>query len=170
MSAVERYHEHCRMKSAKQKELEGLREKYERQIRYFTEQLDIAETLNNTQTAKECREALRSLQGLADKNQEELDSLAIEPFAEAALEEIVLERRKLESQLQELYSLAVESQLDFIDKLTRMGELVRESENLQYASMPIAKVLRQNPVAKLWIGEPMQFEISGAKVRELLKV
>ena len=169
MNAIDKFHEHCRMMTAKQKELEAQKEKLDRQIQYFQEHLEIAKTLCNEQAEADCRKALLTITGLAEENQKSLDSLALEPLAEAAMQEFILKRRQLEAELQEVYQLAVEAQVIFINKLEKMGELVRESENLQYASMSVAKMLRQNPLARLYVGNTSQFEISFARVNELLK-
>jgi hypothetical protein len=170
MTAIDLFHDHQRNLTARRLEVEKQAEKLHRQASFFREQLEVMESLGNTDQANNCRQALGDLEGAIEKNEEAMAELDSTRYAEEAMSEILMKRRKLEAEIQDLYQFAVDAQVNFLDKLTKMGELVRESENLQHASMPIAKVLRQNPVAKLWVGNPMQFEISGSKVRELLRV
>jgi len=122
--------------------VQKLAEKLHRQASFFREQLEVMESLGNTDQASKCRKALRDLEGAIKKNEKAMAELDNTRYAEEAMSEILLERRKLEANIQNLYQLAVDAQINFLDKLTRMGELVRESENLQHISAPIAKVLR----------------------------
>jgi hypothetical protein len=170
MTAIDLFHDHQRNLTARRLEVEKQAEKLHRQASFFHEQLEVMESLNNADQANKCRQALRDLEGAIKKNEQAMAELDSTRYAKEAMSEILLERRKLEAEIQDLYQLAVDAQINFIDKLTRMGELVRESENLQHKSAPIAKVLRQNPVDRIFVGGTNQFEILGAKVRELLKV
>ena len=170
MTAIDLFHDHQRNLTAKRAEVEKLAEKLHRQASFFREQLGVMESLGNTDQGNNCRQALRDLEGAIEKNEEAMEELDSTRYAEEAMSEILMKRRKLEAEIQDLYQLAVDAQVNYLDRLTKMGELVRESENLQHESAPIAKVLSQNPVNRIYVGGAGQFEISGAKVRELLRV
>ena len=97
------------------------------------------------------KKAIQDFEIALAKKGKELEELSSPYFAECALEELIDERRHLETEIDQQRQVVNKSIQSLMEELGKLEEMQRDSVNLSFKSQPVCLALRNNPLPELGI-------------------
>jgi hypothetical protein len=152
----------------KQSELNSEKDKYTRQLIFFTDELDRAKTINDDKLISKADKAISVVTDKLEEINNSLEQLNLIPYAECVYQEAKEKILELKTECEKQWDKIIESRITFLKEIKKLGELRKECRDICHQTGEAGRVLRRNPLPTPGVSGQHQLIITLDHINDLI--
>jgi len=169
LQSLEKYNKTATSLQANQGALKAERDKLQRQLAYFQDQLEMAKTIESKEDITKCESGITIVSGKLKEVETQLDQGILVTLAQGVIDEAEQEIGKLHNQIQDQWEIIIKARVQYLEELKQLGKLRKETQAICWQTHGVSQALRRNPLPMPGVNGQHQFVVDLQHINQLIE-